>query len=147
MLTTTGLNLALKGHPVLLRNGSQAYIIADLRTLPEPREVLVVYVPKDDATHHVGINGLVHPDGDYYSRDIVSLPQPKRFNWDNIDPKWNAVAADSNGVVNLYTTTKLVLNHGAHDYGNDHGITHEDVTGILTLDYHTWETSQQSRPI
>lgn len=144
MNTPLNIQAALKGRPVILRNGYEAQVLADLRLLPQPINRLVVQTEYETF--------LVHPKGMVNANkenafDILHLKQYREIPWENLDPKWQVIAADADGKVYLYTQTELAIQGDVWAYmDKEKHCIYFDVTNLFTLEYDDWKESKQVRP-
>ena len=143
------LEKALAGQPVVLRNGTKAFVRhheTELDTfyplfgyLEGTDRYDAVTWAADGHSYSTGTGG--HAD------DIVGMwVEPAVFNhWDALEPKWKYIAADESGDVCVFTTNP-VKEEGVWSNRREEFVGFMYVTSIINLQYTDWEHSLVERP-
>ena len=143
------LEKALAGQPVVLRNGTKAYV-RHQETELSPSYPLQGYMKY--RFNHLPV--VWAKTGRYFSEpaiesdfDIVGMwVEPAVFNhWDALEPKWKYIAADESGDVCVFTT-KPVKEEGVWSNRREEFVGFMYVTSIINLQYTDWEHSLVERP-
>ena len=141
------LEKALAGQPVVLRDGTKAFVRyheTELDTVYPLQGYLEGADKYATATWKA--------DGHCYSNlgtesDIVGMwIEPAVFNhWDALEPKWKFIAADEDGDVYVFTTEPAKC-RTCWANGSDESGRSMEVTDLFNFQYTDWEHSLVERP-
>lgn len=156
IMSNFDLKLALAGAPVKLRNGTKAFVVADLRTLdlpPSDYPLVVAYTNQQKAADVMSatLDGRFMDVSTTMPLDIAGMwPTAEFLHWDVIDPKWKYIAADKNGRVHLYMVKPYINVNSAPEewtYSSPSILTaHREITSLLNFTHDDWRTSLVERP-
>lgn len=148
------LNVIMSGKPLLLRNGTIAHVLVDLRDNPlgaPDCEYPLIGVghtgTSDSGKHHIDSmswNEKGEHRYDYY--DIVSLAFLSELaGWDIIDPRWQYFAVDGDGRGFLFEEVPTRVDV-CMSWVQDPNTEVREVTDVLEFSCYTWDKSLIARP-